>query len=98
MFARVTTQHGSPDKLDAALLVVNEQIVPAAKQLSGFERMLVLVDRASGKTVAVTLWESEEAMRASEEAAGSMRSSAAEASNAEEVGVERFEVVVDATA
>ena len=97
MFARVTTQHGSPDKLDAALQVVNEQVVPAAKRLSGFERMLVLVDRASGKTLAVTLWDSEEAMQASEDAAGSMRSSAAEASGADDVGVERFEVVVDAT-
>ena len=39
------------------------------EQLDGYEGAYLLADRNSGTSVAITLWESEEAMRASEEAA-----------------------------
>lgn len=94
MFARVTTQQGSPDGLDASLKAVQE-IVPAAREMSGFERILVLEDRASGKSLGITFWESEEAMRASEEAATTLRASVASAGGADVVSVEHLEVVLD---
>jgi len=48
--------------------------------------------------VGITLWESEDALRQSEEAANQLRASADEGGGAETVSVERFEVVVDETA
>ena len=66
--------------------------------MSGFKGMLALADRSSGKMVGITLWESEDALRQSEEAANQLRSGAAGAGRAEIVSVERFEVVVDETA
>ena len=44
----------------------------------------------------MTFWESEEAMRTSEEAANSMRSEIADALETQMVGVERYEVAVAA--
>ncbi len=54
----------------------------------------MLVDRQDGTSISITLWESEEAMRASEEAADQLRSDAAGAAEAQIASVERCEVVL----
>ena len=54
--------------------------------------MIALGDRQSGKTLGITFWESEEAMRASEEAANRLREESAEAGGDTITGVERYEV------
>ncbi len=92
MYARVSIFEGSPDQIDEALRQVREVVLPQAKQDEGFKGMIALGDRQSGKTLGITLWESEEAMRASEEAANQLRSETAEASGEELAGVERYEV------
>jgi heme-degrading monooxygenase HmoA len=92
MLARVSIFEGSPDQIDEMLRQVREQVLPRAKQLDGFKGLLALGDRQSGKTLGITLWESEEAMRASEADANRMRSESAEASGETIAGVERYEV------
>jgi hypothetical protein len=57
--------------------------------------MLALADASTGKMVAITLWETEDALRASEAAATGLRESTAGSASAEVAGVERFEVVFD---
>jgi heme-degrading monooxygenase HmoA len=73
---------------------VQEQVLPQAKQMDGFKGLIALGDRQSGKTLGITFWENEEAMRASEEAANRMREESAEATSGEQriAGVERYEV------
>jgi heme-degrading monooxygenase HmoA len=71
MFARVSTFEGDPEQVDELTRYAEEQVVPALRELDGFNGVLGLADRQSGKVLAVTLWESEQAMRASEEAASS---------------------------
>ena len=73
MFARVSTLQGPADKIDEGIKAVNEQILPAAKEMRGFKGMLALADRATGKMVGITLWESEDALKESEEAANRLR-------------------------
>jgi heme-degrading monooxygenase HmoA len=90
--ARVSTFEGSPDLIDEMLRQVREQVLPQAKQDEGFKGMIALGDRQSGKTLGITFWESEEAMRASEEAANRLRSESAEAGGQTIAGVERYEV------
>ena len=92
MHARVSILEGPPDKIDDGLRQVRERVVPQDKQLDGFKGMIALGDRQSGKLLGITFWESEEAMRASEEEANRMRSETAEASGEEITGVERYEV------
>src|SRR2546428_12796341 len=77
MHARVTKFEGSPDQLDAAIKLVKETIVPAAKKLQGFKGGYWLVDRASRKGVSGTLFESEAALKAGGDAAAQRRAPAA---------------------
>ena len=78
-------------RLDAAIKLVKETIVPGAKKLAGFKGGYWLVDRASGKGFSVTLFESEAALKASEDAAAQLRSQASSLTKI--TGVERYEVV-----
>ncbi len=60
--------------------------------MDGFRGLIAPGDRQSGKTLGITFWESEESIRASEEAANRMRSETAQASGEAITGVERYEV------
>jgi heme-degrading monooxygenase HmoA len=92
MFARVSTFQGTSEQLDESTRQAIQQIVPAARRLAGFQGVLSLIDRATGKSITMTLWQDEEAMRASEDAANRLRAQGAEASGESVVSVERYEV------
>jgi hypothetical protein len=51
--------------------------------------VIALVDRDSGKSITITLWESEDALRASEERADTLRRDIATAGDEEITGVKR---------
>jgi len=95
MYARVTFVPGSPDAADQGIATFRENVLPAIGEMGGTGGLL-LIDRASGKAMAITLWPDEEAMRASEERANELRRRAAEqmGAAAEEPRVERYEVAV----
>lgn len=94
MFGRVTQLEGSPDQIDEGTEYIRETILPAARELDGFRGILNLTDRTAGKGLTVTLWETEEAMRASEEKANRLRDDAAKAIGGTITGVERYEVTI----
>ncbi len=94
MYARVNMFEGPPDLVDQALGFVQEQVLPELRQQDGFKGLVGLVDRQSGKVIGVTLWESEQAMRASEEAADRLRRESAEAGGETIASVDRCEVVI----
>lgn len=94
MYARVTTLEGPPDKIDDATRHVREQVLPQLRQMDGFKGFVALSDRQSGKVLGVAFWESEEVLRATEEAVAGMRSGAAEATGGTVAGVEQYEVPV----
>jgi heme-degrading monooxygenase HmoA len=96
VFARVSTYTGTSDEIDEAIRHVRENTLSKLKQLDGYKGAYFLVDRQNGKSLAVTLWESEEAMGTSEEEANSLRSEVADALGTQMVGVERYEVAVAA--
>jgi heme-degrading monooxygenase HmoA len=96
MFARVSTFQGPPDQTAEGIRIAREQILPAAKLMDGFKGIYLLFDWESGKSLSVTLWETEEDMRASEEAANRVRAESADTSGETVVGVERYEVALQA--
>src|SRR2546423_13249729 len=96
MFARVSTFQGPPDQTAEGIRIARERILPAAKLMDGFKGIYLLFDRESGKSLSVTLWETEEDMRASEEAANRVRAESADTSGETVVGVERYEVALQA--
>jgi heme-degrading monooxygenase HmoA len=93
VFARITKFEGSPERLDELRHAVVERTLPAVRRLDGFAGAVVLGDRQSGNVQVVVLWESEEAMDASEESAYWFRTYSAEAADERITGVERYEVV-----
>jgi heme-degrading monooxygenase HmoA len=99
MHARVTTLTMDPARIDEAVRQVETDEIPRWKQIDGFKGFTLLVDRDSGKSTAVTFWESEAAMRNSAEAVRLSRERAAETGGATQPPmVERFEVAVDTMA
>lgn len=59
MYARVTTLQISPYRLDEAIGVLREQVAPAIQQQNGFKGYMMFVDRGTGKSINITLWEEE---------------------------------------
>ncbi len=96
MHARVTTVKGPPESVDQAVQVIQEQVLPRARELPGYKGVLSVANRQTGDGWTATLWESEEAMAASDEAADAMRGQAIGAIEGSEViSVERYEVTID---
>jgi hypothetical protein len=93
MHARVTVLSGSPADVDAGIENFRDNVVPFTTEDG--KGAILLVDRQSGKALAITLWNDEEAMRASEERANALRAGAAEQMGAtQQPTVERYEVAV----
>ena len=96
MFARVSTYEGRPEQLEEMHHEGVEHVLPALEMQDGFSGGLVLADRQSGKVLAVTLWESEQAMDATEDASHWMRAFSAETGGGTVRSVERYEVFFSA--
>ncbi len=96
MHARVSyIDAESADRIDGVVEQVESDIVPTLKEQDGFKGMTVLADRESGRMIALTYWESEDALKTSEEVANKARGEAAETAGSPEPRVERYEVAVD---
>jgi quinol monooxygenase YgiN len=94
MHARVTSLSGSPADVDAGVANFRENVVPFTREQGG-RGAILLVDRESGSAVAITLWEDEAALSASEERANTLRAQAAEEMGASgQPSVARYEVAV----
>ena len=90
MYARVATFESDPAKVDAAIEMVRAEVdgdVPPG--LEG-AKMLMLVNRQTGKGLGVTLFETEDAMRRGDQALNAMDPGSTE----RRVSVEFFEVPV----
>ena len=95
MHARVTTIQGAPGKIDEAKGHIQEQTLPQLQKMDGFKGFVALGDRNSGQVLGVAFWESEEALRATEQAVSDLRSGAAEATGGTVLSVEEYEVLVN---
>ena len=91
MYARVATFESDPANIDDAIKMVRGE-VESGNTPGGLEgaKMLMLVNRETGKGLGVTLFESEEAMRRGDEALNAMNPDASE----RRTSVEFFEVPV----
>ncbi len=67
MFARLTIVQGKSDKVDEAVKIYNESVIPAMKSQKGFCGFYFLNERKTGKAISMTLWDSEEDAIANEQ-------------------------------
>ena len=95
MYARVTRSKVPLDRIDAAIAWFEGRL-PQMRELEGFRGALELVDRQSGEGLTVTFWESADARERSEAAAAGIRSEGETEQAFEVLGVERYEVAVNA--
>ena len=94
MYARVTMAEAPTDRVDDAGRYMREQVLPQARQLEGFKGLIALGDRANGRLLSVVFYESEEALRASEEGASRIRGGASESMGSTVKDVQEYEVFV----
>jgi heme-degrading monooxygenase HmoA len=66
MYARLTTMHVKPEKIDEAIKIYKKSVVPAAKSQQGFVAAYLLTDRPTGRGISMTIWKSEEDALANE--------------------------------
>jgi hypothetical protein len=95
MHARVTRFEGSPSDVDKGIKLIKDEIIPNAKKMQGFKNGYWLIDRMSGKGVAITLFDSESSVRSSEGSAEQSRKVASDA-GFRIAGVDRYEVIAQA--
>jgi hypothetical protein len=81
------------DDFDRAIAFVRERIVPSAGQQPGLVAAFWLGDRAGSRGLALTVWESEDAMLASEPAAREASRTEAKDGAVVAATVERYEVL-----
>ena len=95
MHARLTTvEEVPPHKMDDAARHLQEQVLAQLQQLDGFEGFIAVRDRENGRLRGLALWESEDALRATDEAAARIRGTVTEATGGTIASVENYEVVV----
>src|SRR5215203_4642907 len=78
MFARSTTVHGHPQKMDEGIGYIRDQVMPMVEQMDGCIGLSMLADADSGRCIVTTAWESEDAMRASAQGVEDSRARAVE--------------------
>ena len=92
MFARLGAWQGSAEEAERWIERAHDHVKPSIREDAGLKAAYWLVDRAGGKGLIITFWESEEAMRASEEARR-RRQAATSAATGAQVTTERYEIV-----
>jgi heme-degrading monooxygenase HmoA len=92
MHARVSRYTGDVAELRAGFEAIHSEL----EHLDGFVQAYFLVDEDAGRAMSVTLWESEDAMRASETHAHRMRTRATHPADVTIEGVAHFEVAATA--
>jgi hypothetical protein len=92
--ARVNSFEGSPEGIDDSVSKVREETLPKLREIQGNVGMIGLADRNSGRVLGITLWESDDALRQSEEQATRLREESAETGGQRIRSVDRYEVAV----
>lgn len=67
MYARTTTIQAQPGKVEEAIDIVRESIVPLAKEQPGFKGLMALTSTEDEDVVLLSLWETEDDLKVSED-------------------------------
>ncbi len=66
MYARVVFGEVRPENENLVVAIYHDWIAPTTRQQKGFKGIIQMTDRNTGKTLSITLWETEADMKASE--------------------------------
>ena len=93
---RAVTVNGDPEKLDAAIVQIRNNVLPILKAQKGYRATIVSVDRQTGRLAASTVWDTKADLDASESKIAGPRAEVAKIAGAGplDVTVEIFETAV----
>lgn len=92
MYARVSRYEVPLGKIDEDVRGATDT-ARRVEEMPGSLGLYYLMDRATGKSMSVTLWENAQAMTDSELPANALRDTTSSASDAKILSVERYEVI-----
>jgi hypothetical protein len=92
-FARVTFGESDPARFEEGVANLNQTVIPQARELPGFQGGYWLADWATGKILAVAVYDSEEHVRQTDEAAAQLRQQVGSVAGVNFTGVETYEVI-----
>jgi hypothetical protein len=92
-FLRGTDLKGAPDKIDAALALLRDTGLPAVKARPGYRALIVLANRATGRMIITSSWETA-AERGPADRGADLRKRILEAAGASEARVALAEVLL----
>ena len=94
MYARSTTFRGDPNAIDDGIAYTRDKVLPAVRQMDGCIGLSMLVHRESGRCITTSAWQSEEAMRATDEELRPTRDRAADLMGSGRPTMEEWEIAV----
>jgi hypothetical protein len=92
--ARVSVLEGSSDGIDASLEKTRAETLPKVRAIAGNVGAIGLADRENGRVSIITLWDSTDAMRASEQEADQLREQTADRGGQKIANVARYDVAI----
>jgi heme-degrading monooxygenase HmoA len=93
VYARSTTIQAQPSSIDDGIAYIRDEAMPALKAMDGYVGLSLLADRESGRCIATSAWETEEACLASTEQAAPLRDRATKIFGGD-VSVDQWEIAV----
>jgi heme-degrading monooxygenase HmoA len=94
MYGRITRIQIPPDAVDKGIAYFKEKVMPAARSAPGNAGAVLLVDRKNGTAIGITLWETTDALNASEQFGVTSRTGSAAATGGSVINVERYQQVL----
>lgn len=93
MYARSTSITGDPTAIDDGIAFIRDEVMPVMTAMDGCVGLSAVVDRETGRCIATSSWETQEAMAAGRDALASYRARGGELLGGNPV-VEEWEVAV----
>jgi hypothetical protein len=95
--ARVSLLEGSAESIDAGLEKARAETLPKVRAINGNVGAIGLADRDNGRVSVITLWDSADSMRASEQEAAQLRQQTADMSDQKISNVAMYDVAMAQT-
>jgi heme-degrading monooxygenase HmoA len=92
VYARSTTIQAHSSAIDDGIAFVRDEVMPALQAMQGYVGLSLLIDRESGRCIATSAWESEEALRISTDNAAPLRDQAGMRFGGGDVTVDLWEI------
>jgi heme-degrading monooxygenase HmoA len=94
MYGRMTRLQTSPDAVEKGIAFFKQNVAPKARATPGNAGAILLVDRKTGTAIGITLWETTQALHASEQFGISSRTESVTAAGGTVVDVDRYQQLI----